>query len=511
MRLEKEVAMFINTHNLTYSYPGSEDAALTDISLSFAPGWTGIVGSNGSGKSTLVKALCGLLVPQSGTISPPVVGVLCEQSTELVPEGIESFACDYSSQAIKLRSLLDIDDDWLWRFDTLSHGERKRIQIACALALEPALLALDEPTNHLDADTRKLVLRTLGTYDGIGLLVSHDRELLDSLVQGCVFVSKGAAHFIPGTYTQAKEQLELRRKTVLNDRAQAKSELARIQAEKARREGIAAQADARRSARHLDKRDHDGRAKINLAIYSGQDGKAGKLSASMDKRVQGIQQRVANLRTDKVYEGSLGLTTKPSSRKVLAFLPKGSIGLGDTRNLRYPDLYIGNTDRIGLSGRNGVGKSTLLAALVERSTLEHGLVFVPQEVSDRTSRDILASVKAMPPAERGRLLSIVARLDSPPSRILDGDRLSPGEVRKLMLAQGLVSEPHLIIMDEPTNHLDLHSIEALQDVLKDCACALVLVSHDEPFLEDLVSIRWRFETIENERGEMGDSLVRVEL
>lgn len=511
MHLKKEVAMFITTHHFTYSYPGSEDPALTDVTLSFEPGWTGIVGSNGSGKSTLVKALCGLIAPDSGTVSPRVAGSLCEQSTEQAPESIESFAYDYSPQAIKLRSLLDIQDDWLWRYDTLSHGERKRIQIACALAPEPLLLALDEPTNHLDATTRELVVRALKTYDGVGLLVSHDRELLNSLVQGCVFVTKGTTQFIPGTYSQAKAELDLRRQTVRSNREQAKRELARTKAEKTRREGIAAQADARRSARHLDKRDHDGRAKINLAIYSGQDGKAGKLSAGMDKRMQGIQHRIATLHVDTVYEGSLGLATKPSPRKVLAKVCAGSIALGDGRHLHYPDLFIGNTDRIGLSGRNGAGKSTLLAALLEHATLDRGLVFVPQEVSDQESCAVLAAVKALPSAERGRLLSIVARLDSPPTRILDGDRLSPGEVRKLMLAQGLVSEPSLIVMDEPTNHLDLHSIEALQDVLKDCACALVLVSHDEPFLKDLVTTRWHFETTEAKGGGLGDSTVHVEL
>ncbi|MFR3052255.1 MAG: ATP-binding cassette domain-containing protein, partial [Eggerthella lenta] len=83
----------------------------------------------------------------------------------------------------------------------LSHGERKRIQIACALAAEPQVLALDEPTNHLDAPTRALVAQALASFKGVGLLVSHDRALLDELVQSCVFVEAGRALAIPGTYT----------------------------------------------------------------------------------------------------------------------------------------------------------------------------------------------------------------------------------------------------------------------------------------------------------------------
>lgn len=101
--------------------------------------------------------------------------------------------------------------------------------------------------------------------------------------------------------------------------------------------------------------------------------------------------------------------------------------------LHHPQLYVGNTDRIGLVGRNGAGKSTLLAEVL-RQVPEEGVVLVPQEIGCDQARDLLASVKVLEPASRGRLLSIVARLDSPPTRILEGDDLSPGEMRKLLLA-----------------------------------------------------------------------------
>lgn len=104
--------------------------------------------------------------------------------------------------------------------------------------------------------------------------------------------------------------------------------------------------------------------------------------------------------------------------------------------LRYPDLYLGNTDHIGISGRNGAGKFTLLAALLSHVTIEQGVVFVPQELTSEEGQRLLFEVKNIAPAERGRLLSIVARLNSPPARILEGDDLSPGELRKLMLARG---------------------------------------------------------------------------
>ena len=92
-----------------------------------------------------------------------------------------------------------------------------------------------------------------------------------------------------------------------------------------------------------------------------------------------------------------------------------------------------------------------------------------------------------------RRLAAVACLGSMPQRLLESGQLSPGEVRKLILALGLAREPHLIVMDEPTNHLDLPSIECLERALSACRCALLLVSHDAPFLERLTTTRWDLE------------------
>lgn len=502
--------MFVTAHHLTYIYDGADSAALDDVSVAFAPGWTGVVGSNGAGKSTLLKLVCGSMELQTGNVTPRIKGYVCAQSTDEPPSDLEEFACDYGPTAVRLRYLFGIDDAWLWRFDTLSHGERKRIQIACALAAEPQLLALDEPTNHLDADARRQVARALAAYDGVGLLVSHDRSLLDELVGSCVFVEKGRATTVSGTYTQAREEMALRRRTASAERSNARRDLARIKAESGRREGVAARSASRRSARRLDPRDHDGRAKIGLAVVSGQDGKTGRLASHMGKQVERAEKRLAETRVEKTYGGPLDLDAAPAKRKVLASKEAGIIALGNRRVLHHPALHIGNEDRIGLVGENGAGKSTLLAAMLEQVTLAEGVVSIPQEMDRERGRALLASVKAMGSSDRGRLLSIVARLDSPPERILGGDELSPGEMRKLMLAQGLMGQPHLIVMDEPTNHLDIGSIEALQTVLADCPCALVLVSHDERFLEALTTSRWVFDVERTIREGVGDTHVRIE-
>jgi ATPase subunit of ABC transporter with duplicated ATPase domains len=148
-------------------------------------------------------------------------------------------------------------------------------------------------------------------------------------------------------------------------------------------------------------------------------------------------------------------------------------------------------DRIALTGPNGSGKSTLLRWIVERLALDPGrVIYMPQEIDAGQSRRIVEELSGMAGAKLGRVLTVVNLLGSSPERILASASLSPGETRKVLLAEGIARVPHLIVMDEPTNHLDLPSIECLTDALGACRCGLLLASHDERFLSALTSTRW---------------------
>jgi ATPase subunit of ABC transporter with duplicated ATPase domains len=120
-------------------------------------------------------------------------------------------------------------------------------------------------------------------------------------------------------------------------------------------------------------------------------------------------------------------------------------------------------------------------------------VVVPQEISAEASRALLETVKRLPNDELGRVMITISRLGSRPARLLESALPSPGEVRKLLLALGIVRGPHLIVMDEPTNHMDLPGIQCLEEALAECPCAMLLVSHDEVFLEKIVETNWRLE------------------
>jgi ABC-type multidrug transport system ATPase subunit len=136
---------FINISNLTFTYKNSAEPLFDAVSFRLHSGWTGLAGANGSGKTTLLKLISGALTPDSGKINFTGISIYCEQRTDNKPGNFAEFLSSVESKAFKLKNELGIQDGWLNRWNTLSHGERKRCQIACALFMEPDLLAVDEP------------------------------------------------------------------------------------------------------------------------------------------------------------------------------------------------------------------------------------------------------------------------------------------------------------------------------------------------------------------------------
>jgi len=349
---------------------------------------------------------------------------------------------------------------------------------------------MDEPTNHVDAPTREAICIALGSFKGIGLLISHDRELLDMLCSRCMFVSNGSATMRPGGYTQASGQASLERASAVHAREVARREKARIEREAIRRREEASRSAGKRSLRGVGKHDGDARHKKRVAVVSGQDGKAGRLSSRMEARLATAEASLASARVEKRYDADVWLDAAPSRRRVLLRMEPQTLALGDAA-LSVPALHIGNTDHIGLVGDNGTGKTTLVKRVVGCLPDGTKALYIPQEPGDADRHAALAALHDLPDARRGRVLSIVAQLNSDPDRVLEGDTISPGEMRKLMLALGMLNSPELIVMDEPTNHLDLGSTLALERVLRAYPGALVLVSHDAALVEATTDITWR--------------------
>ena len=324
-------------------------------------------------------------------------------------------------------------------------------------------------------------------------------------------MAKGRGTMRPGAFSKGAAQADLERTSAMAQRENARREAARIGREAQRRRQEALRADNRRSKRGLDPRDHDARAKIDLAIFTGKDGAAGRLSSRMESRLERATHALAEIKAEKRYEGGFWTDACVSKRTKIASLPAQTISYGRTDiadtagiaakpwqagaskefRLEIPDLAIGPTDHIVLTGCNGSGKSTLVNALMESLPEDIARTFIPQEPSAAQRIEALRRLAALHPGQRGRVLSIVARLNSQPERLLEGGDASPGEIRKLMLALGALDSPAILVLDEPANHLDMGSIAALQAMISEFPGALLLVTHDRYMADAVAGIRWR--------------------
>lgn len=461
------------------------------------------MGVNGAGKTTLMRLATGELEPTFGTVRILESAVYCPQRTDATTALERDFVHGEDPAARRWQGQLEVQEEWIDRWSSLSHGERKRIQIGAALWYDPAVLAVDEPTNHLDSVTRKIVGAALSAYRGVGMLVSHDRDLLDNLCRRCAFVNPPNVDVRQGSYTFSVQQRGLEQENLRKEYRKEKQNISRLKAEAARRRSLAAAQQSRRSKRGIPIHDHDARFKKNLARVSGRDGVGGKLLRQMDGSIRHAEKRVDAVMPEKTYDSGIWVSGEITKRDSLFQSEKKVIQLGGSKQLELPELVIRPDSRVGIEGPNGSGKSTLISFIKKSLQIDQDrIVYIPQEIEQKIGDSLIAQTKLLDSAALGRLMAVVSRLGSRPERLLESKSPSPGEVRKLLLALGITRRPHIIIMDEPSNHMDLPSIECLESALSDAPCCLLLVSHDLRFLFSLTAISWQVRKIAEKKYQL---------
>lgn len=504
------MATFCSVSNLCFTYPQQSAPLFRGLSFSLPAGWTGIVGANGSGKSTLARLLVGELAPEEGAVKAPAGCHYCPQECEDRPESLSELLASPDWRGIRAVRLLGIEQDWPDRWAALSFGERKRAQLALALSLDPGLLVLDEPTNHLDGEAARWLRSALSDYRGIGILISHDRDLLDSLCERCLFIDDHRVALRPGGVSAGLREAERERESARRERELARDELGRLRREAHARRALADSADSRLSGRRLSPKDRDGRGKLKLARLTGKDAVGGRLLRQMERRIEAAEARLSQARAPS--EPSLGITfdVREARRNLLFRLRAGEIALGGTRTLEIPEVAMSPGDRIALVGPNGAGKSTLVRAIVAAvgDAAPVRPLYLPQELSRERCDELARRLDALDSKGRGEVLSAVKRLGSDPERLLESARPSPGEARKLFLALALSEGTELILLDEPTNHMDLPSILCVEEALAACSASLLFVTHDLRFAERLATIRWRI--VADPASRTGSFVLRVE-
>ncbi len=487
----------LKIRDLSYKYPSAVEPIFNALNLDFEVGWSAVAGINGSGKSTLLKLISKELKSEKGMIVGNSLVVYCEQNTEFPPKELEEFMMTYTKEAYKLRDLLQVKDEWLGAWEVLSHGERKRLQLAVALSHDSDVLMVDEPTNHLDYQSQKIVVEALKSYKGIGILVSHDRTLLDALSQHTVMIKAGEVLKYRSKFSLAQlayaETLSHKKKVLSEQEHELKKikKVVQVQREKV------SLAKKKFSKKGVGKHDSSLKEKINGAILTGKDKNDGQMLQRTITKQRHLSENMSTL--SKEYATGIKFEGKIAKHNFPIAVERSCIELFESTKLCFTRLSVDVGDKVGISGENGVGKSTFIRYFMQTINYEHDYLYIAQEITDKDAERLFEEVNDLDSEMKGELFTLIQRLGSDAKALLSSKIPSPGEMRKLLIAQGLLKHPSLIILDEPTNHMDLESIQLLESSLKEYEGALLFITHDKTFLENLSTKQWVFKKSEAQR------------
>ena len=450
---------------------------------------TALIATNGSGKSTMLKILVGQESPDSGTITYAndiKIGYL--EQLPVYPAGtrISDLLADLNEeQHLKARQ-------YLTRFainnleqvvDELSGGQVKRLALALVLLHEPDFLILDEPTNHLDVEMVEWLEKFLTQSSMTLLMVTHDRYFLDRVCNKIFELYQGVMYTHNGNFDyyvrKSREREEVKRAT-----AERNSQLLKYELEWMR---STPQARTGKSKSRID------------AFYD-------------------LKERARYQEQDERLE--FGLQMQRLGGKILE-LSNVSKSFGDNTVLKDFDYVFKRGERIGLIGKNGVGKSTFLNLITGAIQPDHGRVktgetvtygYYRQEgIQFDESKTVLSTVRDIADVmyygkdkvyTADQLLAhfmFPYKMQRQPVALLSG-----GEKRRLYLLTILVQNPNFLILDEPTNDLDLLTLQKLEDFLQGYKGCLLVVSHDRFFMDQVVDQLFVFQGDGMVKGFMGN-------
>ncbi len=498
----------INVSNLTFSYEGSFDNIFEDVSFSVDTDWKlGFLGRNGKGKTTFLNLLLGRY-QYSGNIAaaaafdyfpyPISQGQMQRAAADFLEEIKPQ--CELWRVICELEQLSESAEILYRPFVTLSPGERTKVLLAVLFSGENDFLLIDEPTNHLDEESREDVKKYLSSKKGF-LLVSHDRDLLDSCIDHVLVLNRKTIEVQRGNFSSWWENKQRRDQFAKAQNDRHRKEISKLRQAVSR---SGAWADKNEGTKigydHIKEPDRPTRAYI------------GGKTKKMQSRVKQLKNRINREIEEK--EGLLADLEQPVDLKIMPLVHhKETLVEARDYALNYErngqQLFTGLTftiargQRVALHGKNGCGKSTLIKMILQKAGYAKDSLPIAETGTCKTAAGLVISyINQDTSMLKGGISEFCRRQSLDESlfcavlRQLDMERVqfvkkiedySEGQKKKILLAASLLTPAHLYIWDEPLNYIDVFSRMQVEKLLLQYQPTMLFVEHDARFREKIAT------------------------
>jgi ATP-binding cassette subfamily F protein uup len=495
---------YLSVENLSKSYGIKK--LFENLSFGISQGQkVALIAKNGTGKSTLLKCILGQESPDTGNVTlrkdiqvgylgqeddfdetktifdeilkvdnPKIKAIKLynlalqdENNFQLMSDALEAMekehAWDVESKMKEILSKLKLEDMSM-AISIMSGGQRKRLALANVLIQEPEMLFLDEPTNHLDLEMIEWLEEYLSRANNTIFMITHDRYFLESICDEILEIYDGDLNRYKGNYSYYLEKKAEREEVDQVNIGKAKSLMSK-----------------------------------ELVWLRRQPKARGTKSKARIDAFDGIKEKATKrYDTDKV---EINVQMERLGTKIIE-MHKVTKSYGDLKILDKFDYNFSRRERVGIIGKNGTGKSTMLNMIMGLEALDGGKVVLGETVKlgyysqkgmqlkkDKKVIEVITDIAEYIPLAKGKKLTATALLEK---FLFDKDKqyhyvstLSGGEKRRLYLLTILITNPNFLILDEPTNDLDIYTLNVLEDYLQEFQGCIAVVTHDRYFMDKL--------------------------
>lgn len=484
----------ISVNNLTFRYDGSFENVFEDVSFQIDTNWKlGLIGRNGKGKTTFLKLLQGKY-EYNGTITKNVdvdyFPFEIKNKEKMAIEIVNEIAPNVEDwEIIKELNLLNTDAEILYRnFNLLSGGEQVKILLISLFLKGNNFLLIDEPTNHLDVETRNNLVNYLNKKKGF-ILVSHDREFLDKVVDHIISINNTNIEVVQGNFSSWKENKDKQDKFELAQNEKLQKDINRLE--------IASKNTAKWS-NEVEKNKYktsNSEAMIDRGYVGHQSAKMMKKSKVIEKRIEKSIEQKSNLLNNIDRNDTLKIVPQEARKNPLIIADNLQIQYDDKPISNKIFFEIGNGDRVAITGKNGVGKSSLLKLIMGNEIQYDGDFKVANDLKisyvSQTTEYLKGNLKEFAAENKIDESIFKAMLTKIGFSKLEFEkeisRMSEGQKKKILIAKSISEMAHIYIWDEPLNYIDILTRIQIEEAILKYKPTIIFVEHDETFIKNVAT------------------------